>query len=93
MNLLGIIGIIGEILFLTIPVLIGLAVIFFLYGLAKYMLAQDNTEGRQAARSIMLWGVVGLFVMLSIWGLVSILDASFDLDDTDNDPVQLPTNF
>lgn len=65
----------------AIPVLIGLALLFFLWGLARYMLKTDDVEGKKAARSIMLWGVIILFVMVSVWGLVNFLGDSFNLDN------------
>ena len=34
----------------------------------------------------MLWGIVALFVMVSVWGLVNVLKGSFNLDN-ENIPV------
>lgn len=57
----------------TIPVIIGLAVIFFLWGLAKFILQTDSVEGRKSARDQMVWGIIAISVMVSIWGLVNLL--------------------
>jgi predicted Na+-dependent transporter len=65
-----------------VPVIIGLAVIFFLWGLAKYILKADDAEGRKSARQLMLWGVIIIFVMVSLWGLVRFVDSLFALTDT-----------
>ena len=32
----------------------------------------------------MLYGIIGLFVMVSVWGLVTIVKNTFDLDDNSN---------
>jgi hypothetical protein len=55
------------------PIVIGLAMLFFLYGLMKFILAAGNEEAKEEGKRIMIWGIVALFVMVSIWGLVSLL--------------------
>ena len=63
----------GALIGTAIPVVIGLAVLLFLWGLARYILNQDDAEARAGARSIMIWGIVIIFVAVSIWGLVAFL--------------------
>lgn len=63
------------------PVIISLAILFFLWGLTRYILKTDDVEGRKGARSMMTWGVIIIFVMVSLWGLVNFLDGLFGLDD------------
>ena len=69
----------------TAPVVFSAAILFFLWGLAKYMLKTDDVEGRTAARQIMFWGVITIFVMASLWGFVNLLDRTLGLD-TNNIP-------
>lgn len=57
--------------------LIGLGVIFFLVGVVGYITAGDNEEKREGGRNLMIFGIVVLFVMVSVWGLVNILSQSF----------------
>lgn len=59
-----------------IPIIFGLAVVYFLWGLAQYILKADDEAGRQGARDIMLWGIIIIVVMVSIWGLVNIVIAT-----------------
>ncbi len=56
-----------------IPLIIGAAVLVFLWGVLKYVISGDDAEKRADARWFMVWGVVALFVMVSVWGLVRIL--------------------
>jgi hypothetical protein len=79
-----------NILNTLVPAIIGLAVVFFLWGLAKYVLKADDVEGRKSARQIMLWGVISIFVMVSLWGIVRWVDSNFNLVDT---PPKYPTVF
>lgn len=55
-----------------VPLIIGIAVLYFLWGVLKYVVAKDS-EAQQEARSVMVMGIIVLFVMVSIWGLVNLL--------------------
>ena len=83
-NIQGVVGTIGRLLDLLLPVVVVLALLYFFYGLAKYILASDSDEGRAAARNIMIWGIIALFVIVSVWGLVRIIQTTFGLEDSPN---------
>ncbi|MEI8338103.1 MAG: hypothetical protein WCF92_03085 [bacterium] len=72
-----------------IPFLIMIAFVLFLIGVVRFVGAGDNEEARQAGRSVMIFGIVVLFVMVSVWGLVAILYSSF-FTGTVTLPTQLP---
>ena len=65
------IGYLNQILVL----LIGLAVVVFVYYVFKYFI-QPN-ENRKEAGSYVLYSVIGFFVILSLWGLVNIVQNTF----------------
>ena len=69
----------------VVVLLISFAVIYIIYHVVRYFIA-GGEEGRKAAGMSILWGVVGLFVILSVWGLVAILKNSFATDNN------VPTN-
>lgn len=76
-NLFGIvIGILDQVVIL----LIALAVVFFIYGIVKFIKSADEEEGREKGKNIMFYGIIGLFVMVSVWGIVNILINTFELD-------------
>lgn len=62
-----------------IGVVIGLAFIFFLWHLAVFVLKAGDEEARKKAKNMMFWGVVALFVMISIWGIIKILQGEFGI--------------
>lgn len=69
-----IIGIINNIL---VPVLFAVAFIVFLWGAFQvFILGAQSEETKEKGKSLMLWGLIGFFVMVSIWGLVNILTGS-----------------
>jgi hypothetical protein len=58
-----------------IEILIAFAVLYIIFNVVRYIMSDD--EGRKAKGMSILWGIVGLFVILSIWGLVNILSNTF----------------
>lgn len=69
--------IVNDILNPLIVVIIGIAFLVFIWGLTKYISKSDNEAEQQKARSIMIYGILALFVMVSAWGLVRILTNTF----------------
>ena len=57
-----------------LPIFIGLAVIYFIWSLLTFLLKSGSDKDE--ARSHMIWGIVIIFVMVSIWGLVNVLKSS-----------------
>lgn len=53
--------------------LFALAVVYFLYGLVKYLLNPDSEEIRKSSKSHMLWGIIGMFIMVSVFGIMSLI--------------------
>lgn len=75
-----------------IPLIIGAAVIVFLWGVLKYVLSgADDPDKRKDARNFMVWGIVALFVMVSVWGLVKILQTTTGISNTSNAGIGYPT--
>ncbi len=60
-----------------IQVLIALAVIWIIWNVVRFIMSADDPEKRKSLQGAILWGIVGLFVILSIWGLVNILSNTF----------------
>lgn len=64
-----------------IPIVIALAVIYVIYGIVMSFTTNDE-EKRGTAHIHVLYGVIGLFVIVSLWGLVNILVGSFGLSSS-----------
>lgn len=57
-----------------ITVLISLAVVWIIFNVVRYLiLGADSEDARAKAKDSILYGVIGLVVILSIWGLVAIV--------------------
>ena len=56
--------------------LFALALVYFLYGLTQYLLSPDNEEVRKTSKSHMIWGVLGLFIMVAVFGIMNLILAT-----------------
>ena len=72
---------IKSILNAVIPIIIALAVVYILWGIVQAYIKGDE-ESRKAGHLKILYGIIGLFIMLSIWGLVNILVNTAGLSNT-----------
>ncbi|MFA6315552.1 MAG: pilin [Candidatus Paceibacterota bacterium] len=63
--------------------LIALAVIYIIWNVVKYMI-KPGEDDRKIAGSAIFYGIVGLFIILSIWGLVNILVGTFRTTPVDS---------
>ncbi len=61
--------IINPIIFL----LFALALVIFLYGIVQYLLNPESEEIRKKSKDHMLWGVVGIFIMIAVFGIMRII--------------------
>ena len=65
----------------AIGLFITLAIVVFFWGLIRYVLAAG--EAKAEGLQIMLWGVIAIFVMVSIWGIIRLLQSTFKVTSTD----------
>ena len=80
---------VGLINNVAVPVVFALAFIVFIWGVFNYFIAGGHDEEkRDKGKQLMLYGIIGFFVMVSVWGLVNILVGSVDLEN--EGPADLP---
>jgi NADH:ubiquinone oxidoreductase subunit 2 (subunit N) len=73
-----------------VPVLFSIAFIVFLWGAFQtFILGANSDETKEKGRDLMIWSLIGFFVMISIWGLVNILTGSVTFG-TSGAPSNLP---
>jgi len=73
--------IISEIINPLITILMVLATVMFLWGVMQMITSSDNEEKRSQGKKHIMWGIVGLFIMVSVWGIIQILCNFFDTCD------------
>jgi Type IV secretion system pilin len=79
---------IGNILDTIIPILIVLGVVYFVWGVVQYVISGDE-EAKAKGKTHMIYGIIGLVVIVAMWGLVGIVTNTFGLNGTSN--ITVPT--
>lgn len=81
----------GEILKIgnyIIPLIISLGLVYFLWGVSKYVAPGGDDDKIKEGKNMMIYGIIGLFFMVSVWGLVAIVTQTFFGASTPNSPIQ-----
>lgn len=71
---------IGDLLNAIVPILIALGVVYFVWGVITYVVSADE-EVKTKGRDKMIYGIIGLAVIIGLWGLVKILTNTFGVDN------------
>ena len=70
-NTTGIIGVLNTI---VVPVIFTFAFAAFIWGVVSYFFLHGAEEGkREEGRQFILWGILGMVVLFSVWGFVNIM--------------------
>ncbi len=72
-----------------IPIFFALAIIYFFWGLIEFIRSAGDPKKAAEGKSIMIYGVIAIAVMISIYGLVSWLQNLLGV--TNNAPLPIPT--
>tara|TARA_B100000745_G_scaffold282690_1_gene216182 strand:+ start:573 stop:908 length:336 start_codon:yes stop_codon:yes gene_type:complete len=93
-----VVAISDAILYPLIVLMMAVAVVIFLYGGLEYVLGANNDGAREKGQKHLLWGIVGLVVMVSAYGILSLASSFFGVDvpapvDTGEGVHYLDNNF
>ncbi|HWP61039.1 MAG TPA: hypothetical protein VN495_00340 [Candidatus Paceibacterota bacterium] len=80
----------GSILNILVALAIGVAIIAFFWGLIKYIAKAGDEKAK--GLQLMLYGILGIFVMVSVWGLVRLLGQTF-LPNANTLPIPAPYQY
>lgn len=83
------VGEIGGIIRSLIPIMFALAIVYFFYGVAKYIRSAGDPKAAAEGRSIMIYGVIAIAVMASLYGLVIWLQTNLGVGN--NTTIPIPT--
>ncbi len=89
--LANIINVINTVL---VPTIFALSFIVFLYGIARaYIFSGGDPEKIKEGHKLLLWGIIGFVVMISLWGIVNVVANTFGLsgDSLINQPSSIPS--
>lgn len=69
----------SDLIAAAIPILGGIAMLAFFFGLVKYIMHAGDEEGREAGKKIMIAGVVSLFLIAAIGGIIELIAEALDI--------------
>lgn len=58
-----------------IALLMATAVAYFLFGVMKFVKNQDNEDAQVEGKKHMLWGVIGIAIMVSVYGILNFINS------------------
>ena len=62
----------------VVPLIFAIAFLSFLWGIVHYFIIGGHEPAKQeAGRSFLFWGLLGMAVLFSVWGLVNMVLATF----------------
>jgi len=62
-----------------IRLLVALAVVYFLWGVVKFIINIDDESARTEGKRHMVWGIIGIFIMISVWGIINVIETTFGI--------------
>lgn len=62
-----------------IALLFIVALITFFWGLVQFIANAGSEQGRETGRRNMMWGIIGMFIMIAVYGIIKILLQTFGI--------------
>ena len=69
----GLIGLMN----MLVSVLAALALVVFFIGLVRYIKDSAGTHGHEEGRERIVWSLIALFILFSIWGILALMSVTF----------------
>lgn len=57
-----------------------LAVLLFVWGIVEFIWKADSDTERETGKQHMIWGIIGLFIMVSAFSIIKIFVNTFGID-------------
>lgn len=73
-----------------IPLAVALAFLAFLFGVLKFAASAGSEEGRKQGYRLIVWGIISLTVMLSVWGIINFIARDLGIGGVPSIPVKVP---
>ena len=71
---------ITNVLLSFVPILLGLAVLVFFWGLVKFINHADDEKALEEGKQLMIWGMIAVFIMVALWGIIGWIQQNLGLN-------------
>jgi len=62
-----------------IVLLFTVAMVVFVYGIVKFISGSGVDDAREQGKRAMFWGIVGMFIMVSVFGIIRLILNTFGI--------------
>ncbi len=69
----------GQLVSQSIIIVFSLALLFFFWGIAQFVLHSGDAKVRDDGKNKIFWGVIAMFVMVSIYGIIYFIGNLFGI--------------
>lgn len=59
-------------------IVLAIAVSIFFYGTFKFIINRNNPEANSNGKKSMFWGLIGIFIIASVWQIMDLIASSLD---------------
>ena len=59
-----------------------IALLVFFWGLVEFIYKAGSEDGREVGKRNMMWGIVGMFIMVAVYGIIGLILGTFGLGGT-----------
>lgn len=80
----------GSLVNYSIGLLVAIGLLIFLWGLSRFIMNLGSESKVEEGKNIMKWGLISLFVMVSVWGIIGFFQRSFQLPNTTTNNAPAP---
>jgi hypothetical protein len=63
------------------PFLGAVAFLAFVLGVARFIRSTSNEKEMKESKNLLIWGIIGMFVLITVWGIIAFLRGEFYFDD------------
>ena len=61
-----------------ILLLFAVALLVFFWGIFQFIANASSEEGRKTGQQHIMWGIIGMFIMISVYGIIRIILGTFN---------------
>ena len=66
-----------EVLWPAMTVIFSAGFLLFIWGLVKFLWSVEEGGGKEEGKQHMIYGIAGMFIMVSFWSIIALLDNTF----------------
>ena len=62
-----------------VTLLFGMALAAFIWGVIRMVIAQGDQNKREEGKKWLVWGILGMFIIVGLWGIIGFLSSTFGI--------------